>query len=139
MNNKRSITRIALAVDCFLIQQDLKWKAKVMDISLKGMRIKAPATVLAIIKNTQPITIRIPLGKIDGELRSIEASARLAHMTQDEIEDEGDTLVAPSVILGCELNQFDVQSLSELRRLVLLNSGNDEQDKAQLDAFIMSI
>ncbi len=81
--------------------------AQLIDISLKGALLAKPADWEGAVQ--QPITIVIPL---DGDGMNIRMEGRVAHVDDQRI--------------GVVCVHIDVESITHLRRLVELNTGDSE-------------
>lgn len=106
-NEKRRFSRIPFDANVLLSKDGKEWRAKMLDISLKGILIETP-------KNWDGVTgERYHLEVIFAESGSlISGDIAVAHTGEAHI--------------GFEILQIDVESVAHLRRLVELNLGNSE-------------
>lgn len=106
-NEKRRFSRIPFDANVLLSKDGTEWRAKLLDISLKGILIETP-------RNWDAVTgERFHLEVIFAESGSlISADISVAHSEASHI--------------GFEIMQIDVESVGHLRRLVELNIGDPE-------------
>lgn len=105
-NDKRRFSRISFDAEVHLILGSDEYSAHLLDIALKGalVELRQPAVDLA----GRICKLRLNLGK-DGE--SIVMDGMVAHQEGQHI--------------GIKCTQMDVDSLTNLRRLVELNLGDE--------------
>jgi hypothetical protein len=109
---RRQFSRILFDAWVELRQGDRHWHAEVVDLSLKGLLVRAPQDWLA--DDEAPFSAAI---RLDNQ-SSIQMTVRLRHQHGD--------------LLGFVCEQIDLDSVSNLRRLVELNLGDPELLERQL-------
>lgn len=100
-HERRRFSRVNFNTSVTLIQGKQQWQAELLDISLKGLLIKAPLTHAC--DASQPLHVNITLS----EQAEISMATQLAHQEADHI--------------GLECVSIDMDSISHLRRLIELN------------------
>jgi len=106
MSDKRVFQRVLFSHDAKLIHKNIKHTTQVLDLSLHGFLCTLPSA--ANIKLNDDITLELTL---DQE-RKITMQATVVH-----IEDSH---------LGMDCHHIDIDSISELKRLIQLNLADDE-------------
>ncbi len=112
----RKYSRIKFDADARIELADQSRPARILDISLKGALLDVPGMVTAVLN--QPITLHIAL--LD-QVNSIEMKAMIRHQEDQHI--------------GCEWIGIDLDSMTNLRRLLELNLADNsllERELAQL-------
>lgn len=105
--HERRYTRISFDATTHLEQFGHDWKVDLMDISLRGALIKQPNDWQ--INPGKPLILSVKLSAD----HQIHIKCHIVHVSPDTI--------------GCEFDQIDLDSLSELKRLLELNMGSEEQ------------
>lgn len=130
MSDKRQFQRIKLNVNGTLSHGDKSVPVIIEDISLQGLRLRAPETEL----NTLPFDSHEPY--------LIQFLAHddhpLIEMYIEQLYRHADSRL-PTIAMGCKVHHIDLESLADLRRLLLLNSGDAQFDEHDLDAFIDAV
>ena len=111
---RRQFSRILFDAWAELRQGDHLWNATVVDLSLKGLLVRQPEDWQ--VDANQPLVATIQLDNHT----AIQMSVRLRHF------DAG--------LLGFECEHIDLDSITNLRRLVELNLGDPELLERQLGA-----
>ncbi|NRA82763.1 MAG: PilZ domain-containing protein [Gammaproteobacteria bacterium] len=106
MENKRLFQRILFSHDATLQVGEQKLTTQVLDLSLHGFLCTQPQG-----SNFDTEQLIILVLKLDDQ-HSITINAKLVHCQNQT--------------LGLETNHIDIDSISELKRLVELNLGSDE-------------
>ena len=105
MKNKRQFQRVLFSHDASLTCNGHQWETNVIDLSLRGVSCTRPRNVIFDIN--QLITLSIKLS----QEQVIIMEAALIHNEEH--------------ILGMRCTRIDINSISELRRLVQLNLADD--------------
>lgn len=113
-SDRRLFSRIHFDAWAELRQGDRHWHAPVVDLSLKGLLVRQPEDWQ--IDARSPVRAAIQLAN----QASIQMTVRLRHETNGQ--------------LGFECEFIDLDSISNLRRLVELNLGDAELLERQLGA-----
>jgi len=106
MQEKRLFQRILFSHDATLVDATHKWSIQVLDLSLHGFLCTEPTNSTMEIDHLASLIL-----KLDDQ-HSITINAKLVHMENQ--------------LLGFENHDIDIDSISELKRLVELNLANDE-------------
>jgi len=112
--DRRQFSRVLFDAWVELRQGDKQWNAAIVDLSLKGLLVEEPADW--IIDDKQPLHAAIQLDAS----ASIQMKVRCRHAERGQI--------------GFECEHIDIDSISNLRRLVELNLGDPELLERQLGA-----
>lgn len=130
MTDKRQFQRVTLNVPGSLSHSDISIPVVIIDISLQGLRISALDDVLAALPfdSHEPYMIRFQAND-----DSPEIIASLEQLYRQSDSRRTDT------VMGCKVSHIDVESLASLRRLIQLNSGDQELSDRDLDALINAI
>ncbi len=130
MTDKRQYQRITLGVPGRLSHQEVSIPVEVIDISLQGLRLKVNEhTVKALpFDSHEPYAIEF---KSNADSPTI--TAHLQQLYRINQPSEQDTLI------GCKVDHIDVEDLAALRRLIQLNSGDEELSEQDLNALISGI
>lgn len=113
-SDRRVFSRIHFDAWAELRQGDRHWRAPVVDLSLKGLLVREPEDWH--IDEKEPLRAAIQLAN----QATIQMSVRARHHTDGQI--------------GFECEYIDLDSISNLRRLVELNLGDPELLERQLGA-----
>jgi len=113
-SDRRVFSRIQFDAWAELRQGERHWRAPVVDLSLKGLLVREPEDWQ--IDSQLPVRAAIQLAN----QATIQMSVRQRHNTQGQI--------------GFECEFIDLDSISNLRRLVELNLGDPELLERQLGA-----
>jgi hypothetical protein len=112
--DRRQFSRVLFDAWVELRQGDKQWNAAIVDLSLKGLLVEEPADW--VIDDQQPLHAAIQLDAS----ASIQMKVRCRHAERGQI--------------GFECEHIDIDSISNLRRLVELNLGDPELLERQLGA-----
>ncbi|GAA0366341.1 PilZ domain-containing protein [Bowmanella denitrificans] len=113
--NRRKFTRIVFSAPCELRQGQRKWQCGLVDISLKGVLITCPHDFSADQKESVLLVVSLP-----GMASSIMLDGQIMHADDNQV--------------GIKINMIDIDSASNLRRLIELNVGDDSLLKRELEA-----
>jgi PilZ domain len=105
--DKRHFNRIAFDSPVVLRQEDNEWKSKLVDISLKGALILEPDNWKQNDNDDYQLSIQLDNSDIE-----INMDVKLAHAENEQI--------------GFHCEHIDIDSVTDLRRLVELNLGDEE-------------
>lgn len=105
-DERRTFSRISFDADTYLCQDDRRWHAELIDISLNGVLVKLPDDWDG--DPTQDTAVYIHLG---GDI-AINMITHLSHQSEGRA--------------GFECDHIDLESISHLRRLVELNLGDTD-------------
>ena len=115
MTEKRHFTRIQFDASAVLKSGEHQWDTRILDISMKGALVEQPANTEPAID--QDVTLTLTLSD---NITQITMEGKIAHI-------ENRTL-------GVVCEHIDVDSVSHLRRIVELNTGNPDLLERELDA-----
>ncbi len=107
MKEQRQFSRVDFNTKTYIVYQDKRINAKLLDISLKGALFEVGQVVL--INKGQECTLEIQLG--EGEI-VLNIRAELVHIKKNHF--------------GFKFQSIDLDSLAHLRRLMEVNLGNTE-------------
>jgi len=116
MTQHRTYSRIPFDATTTVSQAGDHWPVQLVDISLNGVLFEQPAEWL--INPRQLIRIDIKLS----EGIHIHMDTRIVHITE--------------TTAGCKCEHIDVDSITQLKRLIALNTGSDEILHRELSALI---
>lgn len=119
MDDQRKFTRITFAAKASLICADERWKVELIDISLHGVLIQC--VCLETLMTGSAVTVLVDLA---GEENSIEMHGKVTYIHADHV--------------GVVCEHMDVDSISELRRIVELNLGDDKLLQREISALVDS-
>jgi pSer/pThr/pTyr-binding forkhead associated (FHA) protein len=111
---QRKFSRIPFEVDVTLHDEQRRWETRLLDISLHGALVTAPATFAATEDKRYRLTVHLEGGP------DICMDVEVAHREDDE--------------LGLNCKDIDVDSITHLRRLVELNLGDPDLLERELSA-----
>ena len=111
---QRVFSRIPFEVNVTLRDEQHSWETRLLDISLHGALIKAPASFVAAAEQRFRLAVHLEGGP------DICMEVEVAHRENDE--------------LGLNCKDIDVDSITHLRRLVELNLGDPELLERELSA-----
>lgn len=114
---RRHFTRIPFDANIYLSKDGNVWKAKLLDISLKGLLSSHPSEWRG--NNGDIFTIELPLGPSDAV---ITVSTKVVHITDEHI--------------GFSFEQMELESASHLKRLLELNIGDESLLERELTELI---
>lgn len=103
---RRQFSRIAFDTEARLSHAGGELAVQLLDISLKGALLQAAG--LSALTHGTPVTLRMPLGQDDAEIRM---EGTVAHQAGEQI--------------GLVCTAIDLDSITHLRRLVELNLGDE--------------
>ena len=106
-SEKRQFSRFAFDSLVILEKDDHRWESSLLDISLKGVLISKPASW----DDTQSGDFKLSI-HLDNSDLEINMEVKLAHEENDHI--------------GFHCEQIDLDSVTNLRRLVELNLADEE-------------
>ncbi len=107
MGNKRYNKRISFHVDAAAKINNIIYKGELYDISLKGALIKIEKNVEPPINSISTVILTLP-----NSIITLEFKAKIAHKKDH--------------FFGFKFEGTDVDSLTHLRRLLVLNTGDEE-------------
>ncbi|MBN7818916.1 PilZ domain-containing protein [Bowmanella yangjiangensis] len=113
--NRRKFTRIIFSAPCELRQGQRQWQCGLLDISLKGVLIECPQAFDADLSQSVLLVVSLP-----GMASSIMLDGMIKHADDKQV--------------GIKINMIDIDSASNLRRLIELNVGDDSLLKRELEA-----
>ncbi|QYK11960.1 PilZ domain-containing protein [Shewanella rhizosphaerae] len=116
MNERRQFSRIFFDVDATLTQEDKVWSTKLHDLSLNGALVELPQ---AFAPNPAPILLSFTLEGSDVE---VTMETQVIHRQDGQ--------------LGLECLHIDIDSISHLRRMLELNTGDASLLDRELKMFI---
>ena len=119
MENKRYNKRISFHVDAAVKINDVIYQGELYDISLKGALIK-------IEKNIEPPAnpICTVILKLPNSIITLEFEAKIVHKKDN--------------FFGFRFEGADVDSLTHLRRLLVLNTGDEEGIDRELSSWLQN-
>ncbi|MDC8832763.1 PilZ domain-containing protein [Alteromonas gilva] len=123
---KRQFQRIAINLPGDLVIAGETVTTQVQDLSLQGMRVRLPATTSS---QNQPVTLTF---KANAESPVITVRGSITNITP--LADDTDFAIA-----GIQLTHISVEDMSQLRRLLQLNSGQQDLDSLELSALLEQI
>ncbi|NVK54607.1 MAG: PilZ domain-containing protein [Alteromonadaceae bacterium] len=123
---KRQFQRIAINLPGELVFNGETVSTQVQDLSIQGMRVRLPATPRSA---NQAVTLTF---KANAESPLITVKGNMTNISS--LPDDGE-----SVIAGIQLTHISVEDMSQLRRLLLLNSGQQDLDTNELSALLDQI
>jgi len=107
MGNKRYNKRISFHVNAAAKINNIIYKGELYDISLKGALIKIEKNVEPPINSRSTVILKLP-----NSIITLEFEAKIAHKKDH--------------FFGFKFEGADVDSLTHLRRLLVLNTGDEE-------------
>jgi len=130
MSDKRQFTRIPLAVAGHLAHNGKRIDVVICDVSLQGVRLTANEDALA----------ELPFDSHDPYTATFRANEDSPVITLiiEQLYRQNDSR-KDTVSLGCKVAQMDVESISALRRLILLNSQDADLEEKELNALIDAV
>ena len=117
MTEHRRFSRIPFVSESVLVVEGRQFHTRLVDISLKGALVDRPADFEA--DPDQPAHLDVNLGAPDAV---ISMDCEIAHLAPDRI--------------GLRCVSIDLDSISHLRRLIELNSGDPELVERELSALM---
>lgn len=115
-HERRCFRRIAFQARTELVQDDLVWPVKLLDLSLKGLLIECPKPW-----DADPTAVFNAFVHLD-EQTLIKMEIELRHEEAGQI--------------GFACTYIDIDSITHLRRLIELNLGDDEELHRELRQLI---
>ncbi len=125
-HEKRHFQRIAINLPGDLVINGETVTAQVQDLSIQGMRVRLPATTPPL---NQPVTLTF---KANAESPVITVKGTITHV--NSVTDD-----ASYALAGLRLTHISVEDMSQLRRLLLLNSGQQDLDSDELSVLLKQI
>lgn len=104
---RRHFHRLIFAAEAQLCQANKSWQTRVLDLSLQGSLLTKPQVFDA--NTRQPMQLIINLQDL---AQPIIMQVKCVHSGEQK--------------LGLQITKVDIDSMTELRRLVELNTGNDD-------------
>ncbi len=115
---RRQFTRIILNSRVELLTTNHSWASQLLDLSLKGALIQSPEKFMGKINEAISLTINIRDLTIPIVFEGV-----ITHIEDDHI--------------GLRCDRMDIDSITELRRLIELNMGDDELLHRELHSLIV--
>ncbi|SQD77227.1 PilZ domain-containing protein [Moritella yayanosii] len=119
MNNKRQFQRVLFNHDASLTCNGHQWSTNVIDLSLRGLSCTKPKNVTFEINQLMTLSIQLAQDQV------IIMEAVLIH------NEEG--------VLGMRCTRIDINSISELRRLVQLNLADEALLQRDIEHLALSL
>lgn len=110
----RAFSRIIFDAKSIIIGKDNQWETELLDISLKGALVQRPSSWDFALDSTFELDIKL------SEDTVIQMEASVAHIEDDHI--------------GFRCDHIDLESITHLRRIVELNTGNEDLLHRELSA-----
>lgn len=130
MSDKRQFTRVPLDVEGQLAHNNIAINVTICDVSLQGVRLIANEDDLSIL----PFDSHEPYSAM---FRANEDSP-LITLHIEQLYRQNDSR-KDTVSLGCKVASMDVDSISALRRLIVLNCQNADLEEKELNALIDAV
>lgn len=105
MKNKRQFQRVLFDHDASLTCNEHQWSTNVIDLSLRGLSCTKPKNVIFDVNQLMTLSIKLSPEQV------IIMEAELIHNEEH--------------VLGMRCTRIDINSISELRRLVQLNLADE--------------
>jgi hypothetical protein len=112
--DNRNFSRIIFDAHTHISRNDKEWQTELLDISLKGALVEKPADWDEGIGSEHLLRI-----SLSGDIH-IDMQASVAHVEANQI--------------GFDCHHIDLDSITHLRRIVELNTGNEELLNRELSA-----
>lgn len=130
MTDKRQFQRVSLNVNGKLAHNDNSIDVVVGDVSLQGIKLQATETALSNLPfdSHEPYVATFQANE-DSPVITLSISQLYRHA------DSRQELVS----LGCKVERMDVESISALRRLILLNSDDASIEEKDLNALVNAV
>lgn len=130
MTDKRQFQRVSLNVNGKLAHNDNSIDVVVSDVSLQGIKLQATETALSNLPfdSHEPYVATFQANE-DSPIITLSISQLYRHA------DSRQELVS----LGCKVERMDVDSISALRRLILLNSDDASIEEKDLNALVNAV
>ncbi|MDC0602628.1 PilZ domain-containing protein [Aliiglaciecola sp.] len=116
---KRLFNRVVFTAPALLIQQNKQWQTDVLDVSLKGALIAYPDEFEADLEDVFELNISM----MDD---------------QQNVVMHGSIVHSANHCLGFQISDVDLDSMTELRRIVELNLGDEDLIHRDLKALAQS-
>lgn len=116
---KRHFSRIMIESEVELSSGEFKWHSHLVDLSLKGALIECPSQFIPNISAKLHIKIMLP-----SHPQEIEFDGTICHIERNN--------------LGVRCDKMDIFSISELRKMLELNLGNEDLLNRELHALAES-
>ncbi len=117
MTERRHYTRVFFDNHATLSHDHDIWQVELIDVSLNGALISYPENALPSQLNHQD-TFNLNFGLTDAPDLKIKMSVKIVHIEPD--------------VLGLQCEQIDIDSVTHLRRIVELNTGDQYLLKREL-------
>jgi len=108
MENRRQFTRILFSIKANLEVEDNNYPVSIHDISLNGALVSTPEGEQSLVGKLGALSFSLTEDQDD-----VLMHAAIVHQEEDET--------------GLRCNAIDIESITQLRRLVELNLGDDSQ------------
>ncbi len=118
---KRQFQRLPINMHGQLNIAEHTYTVQVLDLSLQGVRVRLDNDMSLDI--SQPLTLTIQANEDSPEMTLFGQITHVQH-------DTGDT--AATTVLGMQLTHISLDDLATLRRVLLLNSGEQDMDTHEL-------
>ena len=119
MNNKRQFQRVLFNHDASLTCNGHQWSTHVIDLSLQGLSCTTPRNVIFDIDQLMTLSIKLAQEQV------IIMDAVIVH------NEKG--------VLGMRCTRIDINSISELRRLVQLNLADEALLQRDIEHLAISL
>ncbi|BFT29748.1 hypothetical protein D210916BOD24_09240 [Alteromonas sp. D210916BOD_24] len=130
MTDKRQFQRVTLNVNGKLAHNDTTIDVIVSDVSLQGIKLQASESALATLPfdSHDPYKATFQANE-DSPVITLHISQLYRHAdNRKEV-----------VSLGCKVESMDLESVSALRRLILLNSEDASIEEKDLNALVDAV
>ena len=118
---KRQFQRLAIDMNGLLNIAEHTFEVRVLDLSLQGVRVRVDSN--SALDISQPLTLTI---QANADSPTITLFGQITHV-QHEAE-----RTPAATVLGIQLTHIPLEDLGALRRLLLLNSGEQDMDTNEL-------
>jgi hypothetical protein len=115
--NNRQFQRVEFAIDAQIQHQGQIWPCQLLNVSLNGLLLERPNQFDA--DEGEQLTVTFTLEGLDTPITLV---GQLAHSHNN--------------YLGVELTTLDIDSFTEVRRLISLNVGDGHNQASELQALI---
>ena len=116
---KRRFSRIMIEGEVEMRSGEFIWRSRLVDLSLKGALIECPIQFIPSISAKLHVKIMLP-----SKQQGIEFDGTICHIENNN--------------LGIRCDKMDIFSVSELRKLLELNLGNEALLNRELHALTQS-
>lgn len=123
---QRQFTRIPINFNGTLSAQQNTWPVTILDVSIQGFKVQVPQAALGHAHSQFTLTL-----KPNDESPAIACAVLLTY-TADAPNHQNST----TIDTGMKIVNTDVNSMADLRRLLLLNSGKQTLEQQELTALL---